>query len=1349
MVNEYTLENRYRIGNLKPFVYLLPKSTTLIEYHVDNTTPSVQSVNASTVHKIEGVKTVFNQTLNENTRFNFTSSVVLTMKEQDGELWGVALEQLRKDMFYVVFEDKEGKQYIQSPEFTSVLSWQYSFTNSTFDANICELTFSVDGNVPTCILATKITETDTLIRDLCQFERGHCFNLRLCPKKYAYVNADSTGTLIDAIYTTNGQSFKQVDFIDNTFTYQQSYKDNQYTEQITFSIPFEEYKYNFHYNLEEFKNNRYIALFETMLGVTVASGVEFGLFPKYTIQTSEEDATLNTITFTLQHVGQYGMTYMSGKDPSIIEDKKILFTPISGGYITDPVTKGEVFTEVCISDTQAIYTLLEAKTNTNQSTGKYYVLEGYEDIYVNFNIVGTYTQADELGLSLIYNSNKCSTQLNCPWTTPLPNNAIWNTNGQTMEFTVNSACDWTIKSIPSWLTNNGGTSGTAGTDNTLSFTSNTEPTDTPLVGQIVLTNGTQDTIMNVTLQGKVDWVSPTVFNITALPQDVEIILYESATITSRDISFLSNVKYSSGKITLTVQNNSSETLARTGTLTLTNSSGETALITINQDRIYTEWKVVNETDYVCDGIASYTKEVKYIGYTASTINTATNITRAGTLISSDDNRCKSTTTEWRTVSGDYICDGSNKYYKLEEYVSYDAGQTYTSTGNFKTGNLIEANSPDCDASYAWVDNGNVICRGGNLYQILEKFHTGADGVATSTGEQKTGEVIIIQASSCQSASENSLSFTFEYDTYGTTTAYMAKVVASTNFTVNWGDGTYTSYLKSDYTTPKYIGHAYTNTNALLNKYQKVVITGGITQLELYNPSSVFSDFYYSEIDLTNATELRVFYCNTTNKIYDIDLSNNVMLKKFQLNNNIGERGIENFVWPTVNSLQFLTFTNLETATSYITADQITKILTDAPTVSSGIMYWCYQVDKLGENVVCQIDASIATDKGWMIDQRCCETIGNKKYTTSTTDELTECDTLTYTKWLVATITESEYTADGWSDWVDTGKTIRWEIKELNSTDCGYVPEYTTIYDWHLLDSYTCDGYTSYYNEQYMYSNDDGATWLPVEPEQIRMSSSIKQTDDELCGYLPPGTYRERWVEVEGEYLCDNSELNCSWEKLWVPLGYVYDATVGNYVFIDKTVSSIPNICDGITITAVAETWKNLSNLETAPTFDSSNVTTWSNAFYGCTSLTTVPDYDYTKATDLKYMFAYCENVSRDFDLSAATNLQYVYQMFAGTKVTSAVGIDVTNIDTTYPVTKYCDVGGKYIETLEIKGLHSYDYDIGSHPNLNKESLLYMIKHVTDNYVTISMPQSMYTSLVDDEVTNAANSNSVTLYVYQV
>lgn len=73
-----------------------------------------------------------------------------------------------------------------------------------------------------------------------------------------------------------------------------------------------------------------------------------------------------------------------------------------------------------------------------------------------------------------------------------------------------------------------------------------------------------------------------------------------------------------------------------------------------------------------------------------------------------------TNTRWVETTG-YICANKNKYAKEIKQISTDGGKTWTDTGEYRQGKLIEENSKDCGGTiqYKWVDTGEFEC-GSNL-----------------------------------------------------------------------------------------------------------------------------------------------------------------------------------------------------------------------------------------------------------------------------------------------------------------------------------------------------------------------------------------------------------------------------------------------------------------------------------------------------------------------------------------------------------------------------------------------------------------------------------------------------------
>lgn len=72
---------------------------------------------------------------------------------------------------------------------------------------------------------------------------------------------------------------------------------------------------------------------------------------------------------------------------------------------------------------------------------------------------------------------------------------------------------------------------------------------------------------------------------------------------------------------------------------------------------------------------------------------------------------------WVTIpiTSDYVCVGTTKYYKEKQQISYDNGETWEDTGDYRSGAVFETQSEDCGyvppivPQYRWVDTGDFLC----------------------------------------------------------------------------------------------------------------------------------------------------------------------------------------------------------------------------------------------------------------------------------------------------------------------------------------------------------------------------------------------------------------------------------------------------------------------------------------------------------------------------------------------------------------------------------------------------------------------------------------------------------------
>lgn len=1115
-VSEYKKRQIYQVGQLKPHILLLPVETTLIDYSIDNGECRVKSIRCADVYKIEGLSATYSSTETLEGRFKFSNTLTVNVPETNGNTNFSVIAQILKGNYYTIFETKNGDFFMQSVDYPIEMTYSYSFTNNSVSANVCALSCNSYSNIPTMNIARENVPavTYTVIENDCKYVVGRVKRLRMCNYKNVLVSQSGNG-FFGKLLVNGNQTFYDIDFDTTSFSFTETYDESVFNQTITFTIPLSEYKYYWHYNLIEFTNNRYVCLIDTMCGNTILTGFDFGFTPTYTISSAEANTGMDTITITLKHKGD--CISASDKEGNVVitEDKTTILTPVKGN--------GNVYsTMVCIDDTTGIRTLFEEVTLSGGHTGRYYCLEGYEDVYSHLNIVGTYKMDDDIGYPIKFNSAECAFNKGCQLLHIPPTIVNFTYLGESYTDNIRGECDWHLEGVPSWLTilpNEGSANITV----SVKMTTTAPPTDegqTAIV-KIVSSDGTYGTF-NVNYGTVSSWITPLEFTITAQEQTVTCNLpdfnkYNPVTITS-STSGLVRWYRDGATIKMDVAENNDYVNQRVITAVAQNKQGETVTITITQDKLYRKLVLVN--GYLCDGDNSYQKKQVYKGYTQDMCVIPTEEYEKGDLILENDTRCTTSKTEWR-VTGETICNGSTEYKQEAEYVTYDGGITWVATGEVRTGELVEELSPNCDSRYQWVDNGNNVCINGNLYQQLAKVFTDNGASPVFTGDTKIGNLIEAQSEECVNMESTVISWTYEDSSQqAESNTLLANITTPNSFTINFGNGTTQSYNEGEATNGLDI---YKTWNSNDGTNHTIQIYGAVDELDIVSPGDIIA------IDVKKGYAINSIKVNpsiddtyrATVSIDKVDLSQCLSLKSFEIYGHNGENGITDFKYPENGSLERLIINEGNTTECFITDEQLQTIIDNAVSVSTsghaGIMSFCTLIYN-GNTLACGKDISSLEAKNWLYDTPCCEEEGSKKYQTITNGE-TECDPNSFNKMEVVVIQESTFTDGAWTDWVNTDYIQFGDVVEYNSVDCGYVPP--ILYEWRQSNTeIICDGYNSYYANVRFQSTDGGKTWVQCTPLEIESSGVLKKVNDEACGWFPPVGYQERWVVVEGDYICE-------------------------------------------------------------------------------------------------------------------------------------------------------------------------------------------------------------------------------------
>lgn len=308
-ISNYNRECGYRLGRLNDHIYLVDKSHKL-KYLADGL--SVEMVSPlSDVKRCKTYLTIFNQSENDYGKYRFENTLELTLLEEYTNAMFPVLSNLRLNKYYVIIEDKDGTQYMLNPDADMVMSYEYTFTTADEEQNTITITLKNIQNHPLLMVKNKVTEYTDIYDSQCRYNFSQSYWLRMSLFGDIKIK-DDNGDIEDVKLINNDSNvLKTIDFLPKSFSMTETYEDGYFTVTLKFNIEMSEFKYTFPYNLIEFSDNRYSAVFATHNKNLVFCGINSPLVPKYQITTSEDDGTLNIVTVTLTSVSLY---------PSLVRD---------------------------------------------------------------------------------------------------------------------------------------------------------------------------------------------------------------------------------------------------------------------------------------------------------------------------------------------------------------------------------------------------------------------------------------------------------------------------------------------------------------------------------------------------------------------------------------------------------------------------------------------------------------------------------------------------------------------------------------------------------------------------------------------------------------------------------------------------------------------------------------------------------------------------------------------------------------------------------------------------------------------------------------------------------------------
>ena len=679
-VSDYITNYRYKIGKLKDFIYVGD----------DSIFDSIQIVGDGAIvkspfklDKLNGSNVQLKEQQSTNENLRFTKNVQITI---DGYYNFQKLVPFKGDDVVIV-ENQEGTRFLVNPEYTADI--EYTFTlNSTQCQTVLE--FDNISNLPVLKIVDKeysVFENATNINEECKYRLGGV-------KDFQVINFNNVALNRYTKHITifGNDSFKQVQFNDNTFTLEEKYKDHLYTDTINFDITLDNYKSSWHYDLVKFLDRNYSAIvtpkgFDDKFYV----GFNLGLQPSYEIETSTEVGGIDNITITFSESSLGSLINLNSVTSSQSTDKSWV------GVRSVITSTGAKYDSCeCYGDGIARY-LVQAEVDAKgDNTGRYKVLEGYADMFPNLNIVGTFTD------TITYNEPNCS-GINSILTTNIPT-IIYMAVGDEKTYNVYSDSDWSLENVSSYITlNSTGNNGGQTNQLTVSLKDDAINHDE---GTFTITNGNVTKVVTVIILKYTDITR----NITAeeqvinlnVPFSTQYVVYKDKTYSINEISNLDGLtfNFNGQRVQIKVPMNDSTENKKVYELIL--KSGSSSIkVTINQDHYYEEWHITSTSEYRCDNGSSYQVLHRFTGLTAGNLSETIEV-KLGDMITQNDRRCANVATRY-SDKGHYTCYDGKKYKLLEEEESYDNGSTWSLTGRIRLGDADESDTTFCsqERQYKW------------------------------------------------------------------------------------------------------------------------------------------------------------------------------------------------------------------------------------------------------------------------------------------------------------------------------------------------------------------------------------------------------------------------------------------------------------------------------------------------------------------------------------------------------------------------------------------------------------------------------------------------------------------------
>lgn len=610
MVSNYIDNNcKYNLNKLVNVVYLISEYA-IKDIRIDNGDAYIASITPTPLElKCYGIKLTENESFDE--RYKFTHTLTFSVR-------GYANHNNFQDNYYVIVKDEEGTFWLVNPLFPCKVTYTY---NLGYNQDHTDFTMSTVSNHP-ILEVRNFSVAEAYECD--GYWLGGIDKLWLNEKKYT----KHVGNNVK--YTNDG--FKEVDFRKVSGLLTETYDGEKLSHSINFNIGFDNYKSSWHYNLLEFIDNTYASVIKTKNNEYTLCGFSYGMQPSYTIN-ADDTKTTNSISITLTDAHSDGDTlaFYDEINYEYLSGKTWEYTKEHNGY-------------ECVADGIARYLLMKEIDAFENETGNYKCLAGYENLFTDLNIVGTFDETE------LFASQDCNGFGECLVYTSLGN--ITFNDVSCRNFSLRSDGAWSITSSNSGVTVTP-SSGNANTNYTLTVCNEIEPTSAAVEVTLTL-NYCYNKNENYT-------VTVREYNGCLTKGETYYISAEETTLTIPSKCCINRVRETtsigvtlvvySDRFIVTVPKNNTGNI-RNINLLVEYCDGSSQTCVIVQDNVFRRW--INSGDTICVGNDEYQPQVLYTGTTEESLVPTEEMRNA--FVGAGTQKCEGALYRW-VETGEEGCDG--------------------------------------------------------------------------------------------------------------------------------------------------------------------------------------------------------------------------------------------------------------------------------------------------------------------------------------------------------------------------------------------------------------------------------------------------------------------------------------------------------------------------------------------------------------------------------------------------------------------------------------------------------------------------------------------------------------------